>query len=117
MKRMLILDTGNGDDYCEYVRGIIDDNDLSDKLEVVQYHESCNLHLPRGFDLYLIHFSETSIEAIQELKEIQPWCNISIVTGAIMSKPKFVDNMRYVLLGNDIKFILAEIGINVPSEY
>lgn len=35
-------------------------------------------HLPQGYDGYWLHYSQTSLEAIEELKKEQPWSPIIV---------------------------------------
>ena len=42
--------------------------------------------MTRNFDSYILHSSNISQEALQELKEKQSWSNVNLLTGWIITK-------------------------------
>ena len=63
--------------------------------------------LPRDYDGYLIHLSNTSEEAVRELREEQPWSKIfGIFGGGISINPEYLDSTYYIIDSGDAKSIV-----------
>ncbi len=55
----------------------------------------CQKEIPRGYDAYILHLSQTSKESIADLRKKQPWCLIYVMTGGDISK-----NLRKMINGD-----------------
>jgi len=65
--------------------------------------------LPRDYDGYLIHLSNTSEEALRELREEQPWSRIFGISGAgIDINLKYLDTIYYIMGLEDAKSIIRK---------
>ena len=60
----------------------------SGELEFVFSRDKAFRHLPEGYDVYILHLSDTSEEAITELRKDQPWSWIYGISGAVTSEPE-----------------------------
>jgi len=86
MKRIFVLDSHPNKEIHEtsfivacHKQGLT----LGKDLEVVISEEPASFlkHLPEGYDCYVLHPSDTSEEAITELRERQPGCSVVALRG------------------------------------
>ena len=73
----------------------------------VQVSEERYVHtVPRGYDAYLVHFSNVRLNDILDLRQEQPWSKIVGVSGAAnvgvdAELRSVVDNWRAIMLEED----------------
>ena len=77
--KFLILDSKAGKYLEEMFDMAVEDLDTPVKITLAPPRKLA--HLPKGYDGYLIHLSDTSEEAIEELRKAQHWCKIFGIFG------------------------------------
>lgn len=65
------------------------------------------LHLPKDYDSYILHLSNTTEESIRKLRKEQPWCKIFGMTGGDRIE-NLLDRTFYILDDIEVKYILEE---------
>ena len=108
-KRIFILDSHSGFDGVGL--GLIQTArdmgmELNKDLELMccEDENKYQRELPKDFDVYLIHPSDTSEEALIDLRKEQPWSHVFCITGLYKgTKSSFWDlfDGRYGILNED----------------
>ncbi len=114
MKRIFISDRECGEDLKEMISWC-----AKNELEIKVYNESVLRNIPQDFDLYLIHLSETTEEALENLRKEQPWCKIVGIRGASRLPEeirKCLDLNYYLITGNYMNHILNVAGIETINK-
>lgn len=83
-------------------------------VEIVLSREGRLEHIPKDFDAYFLHLSETSEEAIKELREEQPWSWIYCRTGAPWRIPS---SLRKIFDGSSSEEDICEKIVNRLGTY
>ncbi len=76
------------EDYTNYARSICPE------INIQFQYNNLSPHLPKGYDGYVLHLSQTTEEEIIELRESQPWSKIFGISGAI-SEPHPANKLVY----------------------
>ncbi len=117
MKSILILDNLNAECLKAALLAAADKYGLDREINIDISRDSCLRHLPINYDLYLLHFSNTTIEAINELKEMQLWSIVIVISGAVFDRPTSIDRIYYILNENDYINILERMGLQINDIY
>ncbi|MCL5795731.1 MAG: hypothetical protein M1338_05265 [Patescibacteria group bacterium] len=121
MKKVFILDLkdNNGELIYDTITNWIVEHGLAKELSATWHHETCHLHLPESFDLYIVHVSDTSLEAMEEIKRLQPWCKVVGITGGVSlsNRPAFVDGWYWDVTEPILINILEKIDIHIKINY
>jgi hypothetical protein len=67
-----------------------------------------NGKIPRDYDGYLLHLSDTSKERIIELREAQPWCKIFGMSLANDPNLTCLDESYFITRFRDFEYMLGE---------
>lgn len=112
--KLFILDEECGED-LKFGMQFISER-LNYNLEINLSDEEKLLNFPKDYDGYLVHFSQTSEEALISLRIKQPWCKIFVMSGASFSENiftkntvPFIDRMYYTVLDYEAEEILKEM--------
>lgn len=80
-------------------------------IEIRISEERMMVNLPRDYDLYLLHLSNTTEQAILDLREDQPWSRIDGVTGATDLPEQLrsaVDRIHYIILSREYEEMIQD---------
>ena len=79
--KFFILDSAIGNTTAKILKTTAEFNKIPINVEVSMNKNT--FKLPKGYDSYLIHLSDTCIVAIEELKIAQPWSKVYAASGGL----------------------------------
>jgi hypothetical protein len=104
--RIFILDSKAGKTLVDMIEGAAEE--LQCEVEITLSTEPKRLTLPRDYDGYLIHLSDTSEGAIRNLREGQSWSKIFGISGSGINQ-EYLEDMYYTPNPKDATSIVRKI--------